>query len=218
MNAVELLKREVHRFRRYETTKMLLDVVSYTLADYRERFPDQIWEDYIREVRPGHGSQLAICDTRPLVRWGPADTSIIRTKLGVELPEWMEDFYNQVTCAMLPMLNQIAIMTPEESVAYELDRKEQLDEVGLPCRLIRFANGDPTGVGFSLYKRLEDDQWMIVVSQYGTTTPLSRDDDWEYEWADLNINEWMARMFLTDGHPLFKGREEYEPMNCRRLA
>lgn len=130
----------------------------------------------------------------------------------------MEDFYRHVTCAMLPMLNQIEIMTPGESVAYELDRQEQLDERELPCRLIRFANGDQTGLGFSLYKRLEDDQWMIVASKYGTTTPVSRDDDWEYEWADQDIHEWMSRMFLTDGHPLFKGREEYEPMDCRRIS
>lgn len=217
MNAIELLREEEHRFRRYETTKTLFDVVSYTLADYRERFPDQIWEDYLREIRPGHGSQLAICDTRPIVRWGPADTSIIHEKLGVELPEWMESFYRHVTCATLPMLNQIAIMTPEESVAYELDRQEQMEEVELPCRLIRFAEGDATGMGYSLYKRLKDDQWMIVVSKYGTTTPLSPEKEWDYQWADQDIHEWMTRMFLTDGHPIFKGRE-HEPMDCRRIA
>jgi hypothetical protein len=217
MNAIALLRQEEHRFRRYETTKTVFDVVSYTLANYRERFPDQTWEDYLREIRPGHGYQLAIVDTRPMVRWGSADASLIRSKLRVELPAWMEDFYSHVTCAMLPLLNQIEIMTPEESVAYELDRQEQLDELDLPCRLIRFANGDETGAGFSLYKRLKDDQWMIVVTKYGTTTPSSPEREWDYEMADKDIHEWMNRMFQTDGHPLFKGRKN-EPMNCKRIA
>ncbi len=217
MNAVDLLKAESLKPRRYRCDLDFIVEVEYARSKCERLAPEKDWQDYLRIIEPGAEERLAIVETRPLICWGSANASVLTKGLAVELPIWMERFYEHVTCATLPMLNQIAMLTPEESLAYELDRRAQLDEQDLPCRLIRFADGDPTGAGFSLYKSWKDEVWRIVVTGFGTTTPTCEDDDWDYDYADIDIDRWMQRMFETDGHPLNIGGEEFEPMVCRRL-
>jgi hypothetical protein len=222
---IQLLTDASSAFRRYEAGQSLKDVVDYTAVDYAKRYPDQSWSDHIRVIFPGRTSPnpegediLAIYDTRALVRRGHCDVSQFRTVFGVELPGWMVEFYSHVVCALLPMLNQINILTIEESIAYESKRREELGEANMPCRLIRFADGDPTGLGFSLYQRLSDATWQIVTTPYfGTTTPQTPEEEWCEAETDSDITHWLQRMLATDGHPLIIGNESIEPMVWRRL-
>jgi hypothetical protein len=218
MEAIDLLREEQKRFRYYEVHALLLDNVNLALKDFRQKYPQDNWDGYLQEITCRSADEPAIYGTKPIIKWGPADTSIFRKKWGIELPGWMEEFYSQVTCGLLPMLNQIRIFSPEEALTSEDERREACDELHLPYRLIRFADGAPDGSGFSLRQRLSDDTWEVIPSSIESSTEEYQSEDWEYVVEkDKDINAWLLRMLNTDGHPLMIGRGQYEPMHSKRL-
>ena len=217
MEAMQLLRAEQERFRYYETDTSLVDNVNVMLADLRKMYPRDDWEGFIREITPPSGDLGGVYGARPIIKWGLANTSIFKTKWGVVLPDWMEEFYGQIICGLLPMLNQIRIFSPEEAVAAEDERRKASEEQHLPCRLIRFADGASDGSGFSLRQRLCDDQWEIIVTSGSFSVESYQSEEWEGdEDKDKNINDWLLRMLQTDGHPLMIGNI-HEPMWSKRL-
>ncbi|WP_029190883.1 hypothetical protein [Verrucomicrobium spinosum] len=218
MTALDLLKSEELQYRFYAMGSDIRAVVDCTLKDFRVRFPDQSWDGYLVEVAEGKRDQYPLWGVRRIVKWGRADFSIFRKRWGVSVPEWMEEFYSKVTCALLPMLNQIYIMSPEEAVAAEEARRESMGESALPYRLIRFADGGDDGTGFSLRQRLDDDSWEIVPTGPQYTAMEYQSAIWEQPGlSDRDVNAWLLRMLNTDGHPLMIGNEEFEPMPYRRV-
>ena len=188
------------------------------LKRLRLQFPQDNWDGYYQEIDSGEGERPFICGTKPIIKWGAADTSIFGKRWGIALPHWMEEFYSQVTCGLLPMLNQIRILSPEEAVHSEDGRREACGELHLPYRLIRFADGAIDGGGFSLRQKLADDQWEIIKTGVEYNTEEYQSEEWEGgDDKDVDVNAWLLRMLNTDGHPLMIGRGHVEPMHSRRL-
>jgi hypothetical protein len=221
----DLLREASETYRRYEAGQSMSDAVENAIAEFEGRFPDEDWKGRIQEIAPGWSNPdpngddiLAIYETRALVRWGRSNVDLFRTVLGVALPQWAEEFYSNVICAFLPMLNQIRILTVEEAIAHEANRREMFDESAMTGRLIRFAEGDPTGLGFSFYQRLGSLKWGIVATnRFKTRTPQQESEEWALEETDADIDAWLRRMLATDGHPLIIDNE-FEPMAWRRIV
>jgi hypothetical protein len=218
MEAIDLLREEQKRYRYYEDYDSLCDSVDNLLEDFRQRYPQEVWEGYLREVQPHSANKPGIYGTKPIIKWGAADTSIFRKQWGIQLPDWMEEFYSQITCGILPMLNQIRIYSPEDVVKSEDEIRAACNQLHLPYRHIRFADGADDGTGFSLRQRLSDDSWEIILSSFNYSAADYQSEKWEHVVEkDKDVNAWLIRMLNTDGHPLMIGSEEIEPMDSKRL-
>ena len=210
--AIELLRAQAGTFRIYRAGTELADVVAYTLESYRKRFPDQSWEGHFKQLSPGGPGEFPSYAVRPMVRWGVADTGIFKRRWNVTLPDWMQEFYGEITCALLPMLNPISIKSPAEAVYHEEEMREASGETNLPYRVIRFADAAGDGTGFSLRQRLSDDTWHIIPTSGRFSRAEYQSESWEEVRSDTDINQWLLRMLRTDGHPLKIGNEDIEPM------
>jgi hypothetical protein len=210
MKAIELLREEQKRFRIYDDCNVEMD---FQIAEYKKSFPDQNWDDYLRVLSEERYAM------RPMIRWGPADTSAFRTELGMILPDWMEEFYKQVTSAVLSMIECIVIMSPEDCVANQLGRIDVLKKGGVvepdPCRMVPIAECGADGAYFYLYQRL-DGRWSIIYGAGWRTAP--NEESAEDEDYDANIDEWIERLLRTDAFPLGKGNEEIEPKYFNRVG
>lgn len=219
MEALQQLREAQTQFRYYEVHNCLLDKVETALTTFGLVYPEDDWSlsRYVQEISPPSDQHGGIYGTKPIIKWGTADTSVFKQKWGIVLPDWMEEFYRHVTCGLLPMLNQIRILSPEEAVAEEDERRMASEELHLPYRLIRLAEGASDGSGFSLRQRLCDDQWEIIVTSGSFSVESYQSEEWEGDAGkDKNINDWLLRMLQTDGHPLMIDNS-YEPMGSKRL-
>jgi hypothetical protein len=211
----ELLKLETY-YRLYRQGRRVEHLANKIRGKFTRRFGEHPWEDCCKLVQAGSESKYPLYATKPIIRWGAADTSMFRKRLSVVLPVWMEEFYNNVCGMALLMLNQIYIMPPDEAVYREVEDRECSDQTGLPYRLIRFADAAADGTGFSLRQRLKDDTWHIMMTTPRISKAEYQSDEWENEGCDNDINEWLLRMIRTDCHPLRSGGEEFEPMPYSR--
>jgi hypothetical protein len=219
MKALELLRQQEGEYRIYEPNSYLCDSMELAVSEFNVNYPDRDWSECYKRVPAIKEGAPPSVAARFLIRWAPADTSVFREELGVALPNWMEEFYGEITCAALPMLKFIEILSPAESVAHEHDRRRGLDETRDPCRLLRFSRAAADGFGFSLYRQLKDDRWVIVGTPYwGCRMPKAPADEWPESETDADINEWLLRLLETDGYPLIKGRKHGEPKYYDRLA
>jgi hypothetical protein len=153
-------------------------------------------------MRASDGISYPVYATKPIVRWDAADTTMFQRRLSVTFPDWMEEFYRNVSGMALLMLNQIHVMHPDEAVYREQEARDDTDQTGLPYGLIRFADAAADGTGFSLRQRLKDDTWHIMMTPPRISKAEYQSDELENEGCDNDINEWLLRMIRTDAHPL----------------
>lgn len=147
---------------------------------------------------------------RSLIQWGGQDSSEIESHFGVKLPPWVHDFYSEVTRAVVYLRNPIMILSPGEVIEFEELRRDAFDKAfkqKLPIRQIGFAHAGIHGGSFAFRLNHRKGVWQISYSSLDDTLDEEQSERHEdYAKYDDNFDDWLTRLFETDGYPLARER------------
>lgn len=158
---------------------------------------------HLEEDDEGYRDQTLV---RSLVQWGESDAKIIEKHFDIELPDWVHGFYAEVTRAVIFLRNPIMILSPSEVVEFEVRRREAFRKK-LPIRQVGFAHAGISGDSFAFRKSIAKEAWQIAYSTLDCTLDEEQSEEMErMTQCDHDFDDWLTRLFETDGYPLRRNR------------
>ena len=179
-------------------------------------FPAGSWRAFDRAISredpvDNNADRFAV---KHLIQWGKADTSVFKEKLGVEMPDWVHEFYSKIVCCVLNLRNCIYIKSPAQAVEDEINFREWTGETHLPVRFIRFVEFGVEGNGIAFGQPKPEGPWGI--DYYWHAEGVAEHQSSDAPCPESDIGAMINRLLDTDGHPVWKGWED-EDCEVKRI-
>lgn len=204
MSAVELLRGEADQIRNYRSRSNYFRELQSRIGDFQSKHPGIDWSQCCQLVDGIPGKTEYQIAVKHAIKWGAADASVMEKHWGIKLPDWMHDFYSQVSEGIFTWGNLFQLHHPLDVIKLETLHRSSEGALKIPVRLIRFITIWSTADCFALMKNPGEETWQITYAALDDGTQWLQEQRADPAILDKDLEAWFSRMIATDALPVQK--------------